>query len=148
MRDFLLINNTDSLYSFTTPVQYPKAGTTNSSARVGVVEASGGATTWLAVTGDPRNNYLACMDWAANSSDVLVQQLDRRQQMRTFWMGNAASGQVRSIFVERDSAWVDIYDDLVGYGRGPSVHWVGGNKEFLILARSTRIPVHDIVAVQ
>ncbi len=134
VRDFLLINNTDSLYSFTTPVQYPKAGTTNSSARVGVVKATGGATTWLAVPGDPRNNYLARMDWAANSSDVLVQQLDRRQQMRTFWMGNAASGQVRSVFVERDSAWVDIYDDLVGYGEGPSVHWVGGNKEFLILA--------------
>ena len=134
VRDFLLINNTDSLYSFTTPVQYPKAGTTNSAARIGVVKIAGGATTWLAVPGDPRNNYLARMDWAANSCDVLVQQLDRRQQVRTFWMGNAASGQVRSVFVERDSAWVDIYDDLVGYGNGPSVHWVGGNKEFLILA--------------
>jgi len=134
VRDFLLINNTDSLYSFTTPVQYPKAGTTNSSARIGVVKVAGGATTWLAVPGDPRNNYLARMDWAANSTDVLVQQLDRRQQARTFWMGHAANGQVRSIFVERDSAWVDIYDDLVGYGQGPSVHWVGGNKEFLILA--------------
>ncbi len=134
VRDFLLINNTDSLYSFTTAVQYPKAGTTNSAARIGVVKIAGGATTWLAVPGDPRNNYLARMDWAANNSDVLVQQLDRRQQVRTFWMGNAANGQVRTVFVERDSAWVDIYDDLVGYGNGPSVHWVGGKKEFLILA--------------
>ena len=40
--DFLLINDTDSLYSFTIPVQYPKAGTTNSAARVGVVSAEGG----------------------------------------------------------------------------------------------------------
>ena len=33
VRDFLLIDNTDSLYSFVKPVQYPKAGTTNSAAR-------------------------------------------------------------------------------------------------------------------
>ena len=32
VQDFLLIDNTDSLYSFTIPVQYPKAGTRNSAA--------------------------------------------------------------------------------------------------------------------
>ncbi|HTR98550.1 MAG TPA: DPP IV N-terminal domain-containing protein, partial [Bacteroidota bacterium] len=42
VRDFLLINDTDSLYSFTTPVQYPKVGTPLSSCRLGVVGASGG----------------------------------------------------------------------------------------------------------
>src|SRR5262245_2112891 len=45
VRDFLLINDTDSLYSFTVPVQYPKAGTTNSAVRAGGVSASGGNTT-------------------------------------------------------------------------------------------------------
>ena len=58
-RDFRLINNTDSLYSFVIPIQYPKAGTTNSAARVGVVSAGGGPTRWLDVPGDPRNNYIA-----------------------------------------------------------------------------------------
>ena len=28
--EFLMINTTDSIYSYTIPVQYPKAGTTNS----------------------------------------------------------------------------------------------------------------------
>ena len=42
VNDFDLINDTDSLYSFVVPVQYPKAGTTNSAARVGVVSADGG----------------------------------------------------------------------------------------------------------
>ena len=41
VRDFLLINNTDSLYSYTIPVQYPKTGTTNSSGRVGVGGVAG-----------------------------------------------------------------------------------------------------------
>ena len=35
VRDFNLINNTDSLYSRVVPVQYPKAGEANSAARVG-----------------------------------------------------------------------------------------------------------------
>ena len=35
VRNFYLVNNTDSLYSQVTPVQYPKVGETNSAARVG-----------------------------------------------------------------------------------------------------------------
>ena len=49
---------------------YPKAGTTNSAARAGVVSASGGPTVWLQVPGDPRNNYIVRMDWAASSGEV------------------------------------------------------------------------------
>jgi len=48
---FDLINDTDSLYSFVTPVQYPKAGEANSAARVGVVSAAGGTTVWLPFEG-------------------------------------------------------------------------------------------------
>lgn len=91
VRDFLLINNTDSLYSFTIPIQYPKAGTTNSAARIGVVSASGGPTIWMKIPGDPRNNYLARMDWAANSTELTVQQLNRRQTVNTMFITNASA---------------------------------------------------------
>ena len=129
-----MINNTDSLYSFTIPVQYPKAGTTNSSARVGVVSSEGGPTTWFAIPGDPRNNYLARMDWAANSSELIVQQLNRRQNQNTFWVATAANGAARTLFVERDSAWIDIYDDHTQWGPGPSLHWLPDGSAFVYLA--------------
>lgn len=131
VRDFLLINNTDSLYSFTVPVQYPKAGTTNSSARIGVVNVSGGATTWMQVPGDPRNNYLARMDWADNATELAIQQLNRRQTVNTLWFADATSGKARSILVDRDSAWIDIYDDVAGYGPGPSLHWTTDHAKFI-----------------
>ena len=134
VRDFLLINNTDSLYSFVIPVQYPKAGTTNSAARIGVVSAAGGATTWLQIPGDPRNNYLARMDWAANPAELTVQQLNRRQNQNTFWIADAGTGQVRTLFVERDSAWIDIYDDHDGWGPGPSLHWLPDGSGFVYLS--------------
>ncbi|HEY0995438.1 MAG TPA: S9 family peptidase [Gemmatimonadaceae bacterium] len=134
VRDFLLINNTDSLYSFTVPIQYPKAGTTNSAARIGVVSAAGGATTWMKVPGDPRNNYLARMDWAANSTQLTIQQLNRRQNRNTMWIADARGGAARPLFVEADSAWVDIYDDVEGYGPGPSLHWLPDNSAFVYLS--------------
>ena len=110
VRDFLLLNNTDSLYSFTIPVQFPKAGTTNSAARVGVVSASGGQTVWMQVEGDPRNNYIARMQWAGN--DVAIQQLNRRQNTLRLFFGDPATGRVRQVLVESDSTgWAELWDN-------------------------------------
>ena len=91
--DFDLINDTDSLYSFVVPVQYPKAGTTNSAARVGVVSADGGAPVWLDVPGDPRNNYIARLEWAAGSTEVVLEHLNRAQNTIEVMLGDATSGQ-------------------------------------------------------
>jgi dipeptidyl-peptidase-4 len=124
VRDFLLINNTDSLYSFTVPVQYPKAGTTNSAARVGVVSAGGGATVWLEVPGDPRNNYIAMLDWAAGSNEVVLQHLNRLQNTLEVMLGDAATGRVRTVLTERDSTWVDQVNDLRWVEGGRSFTWI------------------------
>jgi dipeptidyl-peptidase-4 len=56
---FTLINNTDALYPTLVRFPYPKVGTTNSAARIGVVDAAGGETRWMQTPGDPRNTYLA-----------------------------------------------------------------------------------------
>ncbi|HEY9015458.1 MAG TPA: S9 family peptidase [Gemmatimonadales bacterium] len=138
VRDFLLINNTDSLYSFTIPVQYPKAGTTNSAARVGIVSASGGNTVWLAVPGDPRNNYLAQLGWAGNSNEVVVQQLNRLQNTLIVILGDARTGQVRTVHTERDSAWVDVANDLRWLNGGKSFTWISerdGYRHLYLISR-------------
>ena len=61
---FLMLNNTDSLYPFTVPIQYPLVGTTNSAVTAGVVSARGGDITWIQLAGDARQNYLPWMEWA------------------------------------------------------------------------------------
>jgi dipeptidyl-peptidase 4 len=114
VKDYDLINDTDSLYSFVNPVQYPKAGTTNSAGRIGVVAATGGATTWLAIDGDPRNQYLARMDWAGlnNSTELLIQRMNRPQNEIDVLLADVRTGTVKTILVERDSAWVDVVNDV------------------------------------
>ncbi len=110
VRDYVMLNNTDSLYSQAVPVQYPKAGESNSAARIGIVPAAGGATRWLALPGDPRNHYLARMEWAGSSDEVAVQQLNRLQNTNTVFLGDRRTGSVRPVLVERDSAWVEVAD--------------------------------------
>jgi dipeptidyl-peptidase-4 len=75
---FYMIRNTDGQYSTPVPLQYPKPGTTNAAARVGVVSIDGGATRWFELDGDPRENYVPRMDWAGND-EVLIQSENRRQ---------------------------------------------------------------------
>jgi dipeptidyl-peptidase 4 len=141
VRDFLLINDTDSLYSFTVPVQYPITGTTNSAGRVGVVSASGGNTTWLQVPGDPRNHYIARMEWAAGSDEVILQQLNRLQNTNNVMLGEAATGRVRSVLVERDSAWTDVVNDLRWLDGGKSFTWISerdGWRHLYVVSRDGR----------
>ena len=126
VKDYDLINDTDSLYSFVTPVQYPKAGTTNSAGRIGVVAATGGTTKWLAIDGDPRNQYLARMDWAglANSSALLIQRMNRRQNEIDVLLADARTGTAKTILVERDSAWVDVVNDVRWLNKDQQFTWM------------------------
>jgi dipeptidyl-peptidase-4 len=107
VRDFLLINNTNGLYSQVQAIPYPKAGDTNSSVRVGVVRAEGGATNWLSVPGDPREHYIAHMDWAGNSNQLLLQQFNRLQNLNRLLLADVPSGEIRTVHAENDEAWVE-----------------------------------------
>jgi dipeptidyl-peptidase-4 len=139
VKEFKLINDTDGLYPKITSFPYPKAGETNSAARVGVIgaskEAGGGKTQWFDVPGDPRNNYLPRMEWAASSDEVVIQQLNRLQNTNVVMLGDVSTGKVRPVLTEKDDAWVDIawgsIDwDKTGLARG-DVEWIDGGKRFL-----------------
>jgi len=128
VRDFLLYDVTDSLYAFTTPVQYPKAGETNSAGRVGVVSAAGGETRWINIPGDPRNNYIARMEWGpragAGSKELVIQHLNRLQNTLHLMLADAQTGQVRTVFTEQDSTWVEQFDELRFLNGGKDILWM------------------------
>ena len=49
IRNFLMINTTDSIYSYTVPVEYPKVGEDPSLCKVGVVNIATAKTIWMNV---------------------------------------------------------------------------------------------------
>ena len=124
VKEFTLINNTASLYPTLTTFPYPKAGETNSAVRVGVVSAEGGEVRWMEVPGDPRNQYLARMDWASNSNEIVLQRLNRLQNTLDIMIGDAATGRVRTILTEHDEAWVDVGDDFRWLAKGQRFAWL------------------------
>ena len=135
VKEFKMINNTDELYPKIISFPYPKAGEMNSAARVGVVSAEGGKTQWFQVPGDARNNYLPRMEWAASSSEVLIQQLNRLQNTNVVMLGDVRTRQVRTVLTEKDDAWVDVSWGAIdwdrrGLARG-DVEWIEGGKRFL-----------------
>ncbi len=121
VRDFFLIS-LDSLYPRLDTIPYPKAGERNSTARVGVVPAGGGDVTWMQ-TGDDPDVYLARMDWAASPSELVIQRMNRHQNRIDVLLADAATGAVRTLLSDTDSAWVDVDDDLTWIRGGRQLVW-------------------------
>ena len=65
--------------------------------------ASGGAVTWLKLPGEPREHYLARMQWA-DAQALLVQQLNRLQNTERFLLADASTGAVREMWRDHDDA--------------------------------------------
>ncbi|HTI04916.1 MAG TPA: S9 family peptidase [Gemmatimonadales bacterium] len=147
VRDFLLYDVTDSLYAFINPVQYPKAGQTNSAGRVGVVSVAGGETKWINVPGDPRQNYIARMEWVpvkgAGSRELVIQHMNRLQDTLHVLIADAQTGAVRVAFTEADSAWVEHFDALQFLNGGKDILWMSersGWSQIYLMPRSGGTP--------
>ncbi|UYQ95088.1 S9 family peptidase [Chitinophaga horti] len=130
IRDFYMINNTDSIYSHIVPVEYPKVGQSPSACRVGVIDINTKKTTWLQVPGDAQQHYIPRMEWLPGKNELILQQLDRKQQVGKLMLAQAATGKTQTIWQERDSAWLDVksrWDDdkISGWD------WLQGGKSFL-----------------
>ncbi|HWE36102.1 MAG TPA: S9 family peptidase [Isosphaeraceae bacterium] len=121
VKEYVLVNTTEDMYPKLTSVPYPKVGQVNPSCRVGVVSADGGETRWMEVPGDPRDHYIARVEWAANSDELVLQHLNRLQNTDEVMLADARSGKVRTVLAEHDDAWVDVTDEL---------HWLDGGRRF------------------
>ncbi|RAJ06679.1 dipeptidyl-peptidase-4 [Chitinophaga skermanii] len=131
-RDFLMINNTDSIYSFTIPVEYPKAGENPSACRIGIVNIASTQINWLQVPGDQQQNYIPRMEWIPGTNNIILQQLNRKQNNSKLYVCDATNGNANQIYEESDSAWIDVKsrwdnDQIAGWDfieKGNAFVWV------------------------
>lgn len=129
IRNFLMINNTDSIYPFTIPVEYPVVGQTPSAVKIGVVNLENQKTTWMQIPGDNQQHYLPRMEWAG-SAQIVAQQLDRKQQKSVLYLADVATGTAKAFYKEQSDTWVDIKsrwhkDNPIGWD------WIEDGKAFL-----------------
>jgi dipeptidyl-peptidase-4 len=113
--EYTLINDTRAEYPETVKYKYPQPGTTSSAVRAGVVSVNGGPTRWIKLEGDPRNHYIAQMEWAGNSTEVMIEYLNRLQNTAQIMLADAGTGDARLFFKDTDKAWVDHFPlDWIG----------------------------------
>lgn len=130
IRDYYMLNTTDSVYSRVIPVEYPKVGEPPSPVRIGVITLGNGNIKWMNIPGDPQQNYLPRMQWAANSNQLIVQQLNRKQNLSKLFYCNIADGSSKEFYEESDKAWIDVRimwneDDPAGW------QWINNGKDIL-----------------
>lgn len=135
-KDFYMIDNTDSIYSQVIPVEYPKVGQSPSACKVGVIEVATKKVTWMNVPGDPRQHYIVRMEFIPGTSNLLIQQLNRKQNESKLMVLNTTNGAATAMWSEKDDAWVDIYtpasaENAYEVDFKHNVEWLGGGKEIL-----------------
>jgi dipeptidyl-peptidase-4 len=129
IKNFLMINNTDSIYPFTIPVEYPKVGENPSAYKIGVIDIVTSKTNWMNIPGDNRNSYLPRMEWMSND-EIIMEQLSRKQNESKILVSNIATGKTNIIHTEMSDTWID--SKYYWNNSDPmDWEWINGNKEFL-----------------
>lgn len=129
IRDYYMLNTTDSVYSQVMPVEYPKVGYPPSPVRIGVVSIDDAQTKWMNVPGDPAEHYIVRMEWFPNGDEIILQQLNRRQNQSVIYRCNATYGDAKAIFTDTDKAWVSTLNEWLGTETG--WFWLDEGKSFL-----------------
>ena len=125
IRDYYMVNTTDSVYSRIVPVEYPKVGESPSPAYINVVELAGGRVRRMHIDGDPQQHYITRMEWSG-PNELFIQQLDRKQQESKLIYCKVSDGSSATFWAENDEAWVDLNtDNPVG------IYRVNQGKDFL-----------------
>ncbi|MFC2164125.1 S9 family peptidase [Acidobacteriota bacterium] len=124
IKEFHMINNTDSLYPKLISFRHAKVGVTNSACRVGVINASGGKTLWFNPPGNSRDYYIPRMDWASNSEEIIFQRLNRLQNTNWAMLGEIKTGKFNTIFMDKDDAWVEVVEEIFWLNDGQSFIWI------------------------
>ncbi len=133
IKKFYMINNTDSIYSQLIPIEYPKVGETPSACKVGVVTLADAKTTWMDIPGDQAPHYIVRMEFIPATNNLLIQQLNRKQNDSKLFVAEASTGKTKLIYEETDNAWIDIHQSGNSYTIDftNNFTWLNGGKSIL-----------------
>ena len=101
----------DSLHLKLIPMRYPKPGDPNSLVKIGVIDLQANSTRWMDI-GKNDDIYVPRIEWTTEVNTLSIQRLNRAQNCVEVLYADVSSGKTRTILTERDSAWVEINDDL------------------------------------
>lgn len=90
--------------------KYPKAGEDNSVVTVKIFDLKTAKNSDVKVDENP-DCYYPRLYWLPNSNDLIVLKLNRLQNELTFYRYNTTTTQIDVVFVDTNSAWLDVTHD-------------------------------------
>ncbi len=110
VREYPLVNTTDSLYPKIMMVRYPKVGERNASCELGILGVNDAGRISFAIDDDA---YLAYAEWA-DSAHLVTQKLNRAQNSVLVHSHEVpfTDDKLTPILQDSDRAWIDLQDDL------------------------------------
>jgi dipeptidyl-peptidase 4 len=133
IRDYYMINTTDSVYSRIIPVEYPTVGEKPSPARLGIINVDTRKTHWLSIPGQADDNYLVRTEWRS-PTEIFVQQMNRAQNTNIIYSYQTTTSKATVVYQESDPAWIEVFSfngNPSSYGYRHNFQWLNDKREFL-----------------
>jgi dipeptidyl-peptidase-4 len=108
-------------------VRYPKVGDKNPEVKVGIISPAGGNAVWADF--NPKDDqYFGLPYWKPDGKSLLVQWMNRKQNLLKIWSVDPATGNKTDFYTEEQKTWVDLGDE------GSRISFFDNGKGFLLMS--------------
>ena len=107
--------------------RFARVGEKIETLRVAVVDITEKQAKWLPIETPPEGFYLGQVEWAGNSTELLVETMSRFRDKREFLLVTV-EGQVKTIYSETNDAWAES-----AQGKNSGLTWVRNGEAFIVV---------------
>ena len=108
--------------------RFARVGGTIATQRVGVVDVVANTVRWLPLETPAEGCYLGTVEWAPNSSDILVETMSRFRDRREFLLFDTDL-RVERIYGETNEAWAES-----AQGKNSGLTWIRQGEAFIVVS--------------
>jgi dipeptidyl-peptidase-4 len=109
--------------------RFARVGEKIETLRIGLVDSNGKDTQWLPLEVPEDGFYLGQVNWADNSTQVLIEKLSRFRDTREFFIVPVDGGPAKRIYGETNSAWA-----IASQGTNLGLTWIRDGQEFIVVS--------------
>jgi dipeptidyl-peptidase-4 len=107
--------------------RFARVGEKIEALRVAVVNVAEKQPKWLPIEAPPEGFYLGQLEWAGNSTEILVETMSRFRDKRAFLLATV-DGAVKEIYSETNAAWA-----VSAQGKNAGLTWLRNGEAFVVV---------------
>ena len=105
------LDEADGIHGLIEATPYPKPGDPNPKVKMGIADITTAKTTWVK-TDYNIDQYIAWPFWTADSKNLAIQVVNRKQNDIKIILADASTGDFKQIYDESRKTWVEFFEDI------------------------------------